>query len=207
MQAAARSDSDQPPLAPRRELSHLVPWCELPTDYAPQEFRIQWATGPWMQAEAHALRRRVFCTEQGLFDGDDRDAIDTGNASTRLLVALSCLAGQPDAVVGTVRIHEAEPGVWWGSRLAVASDWRRHGRLGSTLIRLAVSSAHALGCREFLAHVQAQNVPLFRRLRWTAIGERSLRGRPHALMQADLAHYPPCTTPYAGYVLAGGAAH
>jgi putative N-acetyltransferase (TIGR04045 family) len=185
----------------------FAPWCELPTDYAPQEFRIQWASNPWMQAGAQALRRRVFCEEQGLFDGDDLDAIDTDHPSTRLLVALACVAGQPDAVVGTVRIHEAEPGVWWGSRLAVAREARQHGRLGSTLIRLAVSSAHALGCREFLAHVQAQNVPLFRRLRWQAIGERMLQGRPHALMRAELAHYPACTTPYAGFVLAGGVQH
>lgn len=184
-----------------------VPWCELPTDYVPQEFRIQWASGPWMRAEALALRRRVFCDEQGLFVGDDLDAIDTEYPSTRLLVALACVAGQPDAVVGTVRIHEAEPGVWWGSRLAVARDWRQHGRLGSALIRLAVSSAHALGCHEFLAHVQAQNVPLFRRLRWQTLGEHALRGRPHALMRAELAHYPPCASPYTGYVLAGGASH
>lgn len=184
-----------------------MPWCELPTDYTPQEFRVQWASGPWMHDEAHALRRRVFCSEQRLFEDDDRDAIDTDNPSTRLLVALACVAGHPDAVVGTVRIHEAEPGVWWGSRLAVASAWRRHSRLGSTLIQLAVSSAHALGCREFLAHVQVQNVPLFLRLHWTRLGPRILHGWEHAAMQADLAHYPPCTTPLAGYVVAGGSSH
>lgn len=195
------------PLAQPLAVTSPAPWCELPLGYAPQEFRIQWASGPWMQAGALALRRRVFCDEQGLFAGDDRDTIDTDHPSMRLLVALACIAGQPDEVVGTVRIHEAEPGVWWGSRLAVAPEARQQGRLGSTLIRLAVSSAHALGCHEFLAHVQAQNVPLFRRLRWQALGERALQGRMHALMRADLAHYPPCATPYAGFVLASGAPH
>lgn len=183
------------------------PWCELSSDYRPQAFRIQWASLPWMEAQAHALRRQVFCREQGLFDGDDLDEIDAGAPSVRSLVALSCLAGEADEVVGTVRIHEAAPGLWWGSRLAVTREWRQHGRLGSTLIRLAVSSAHALGCGEFLAHVQAQNVPLFQRLNWQLLDEKLLHGRPHALMRADLAHYPPCATPYAGFVLRMGAAH
>ncbi len=180
-----------------------APWCELPTAFEPGEFRIQWADGHWMQQQARVLRREVFCQEQGLFDGlDDTDGIDLHNRSTRLLVALSCWGGQPDEVVGTVRIHESEPGRWWGSRLAVRHDWRRHGQLGTALIRLAVSSAHALGCVEFNAHVQAQNVTLFRRLRWQVLDEMVLHGRMHALMRADLAHYPPCDTPYQGMVLA-----
>ncbi len=38
--------------------------------------------------------------------------------------------------------------MWWGSRLAVDSDFRRIGAIGATLIRLAVCSAHAMGCTE-----------------------------------------------------------
>jgi len=180
-------------------------WCELDARYEPREFRVQWASDPWMQRQAHALRRQVFCAEQGLFGGiDDLDAIDREEPSTRSLVALSCLAGEADEVLGTVRIHRAAPGLWWGSRLAVQSAWRTHRGLGSTLIRLAVSSAHALGCDTFLAHVQAQNVPLFQRLHWSVRDQMILHGRPHALMQASLADYPPCRTPYAGFVIAGG---
>lgn len=177
------------------------PWCELTGLYEPQEFRIQWASDPWMNRQALALRRQVFCREQGLFGHDDLDDVDRGEPSTRSLVALSCLAGQADEVIGTVRIHQAAPGTWWGSRLAVRADWRQHRRLGSGLIRLAVCSAHALGCNEFLAHVQAQNVPLFQRLQWQVLDELVLHGRVHALMRADLGHYPPCSTPYAGFVL------
>lgn len=184
--------------------SSSEPWCELDSGYRPQAFRVQWASGPWMNQQAHALRRQVFCEEQCLFDGDDEDDIDRNAPTVRSLVALSCLAGEPDEVLGTVRIHEALPGTWWGSRLAVRRDWRQHGKLGSTLIRLAVCSAHAQGCTEFLAHVQAQNVPLFRRMHWQVLDEMVLHGRVHALMRADLNHYPPCTTPYAGFVLAQG---
>jgi putative N-acetyltransferase (TIGR04045 family) len=182
----------------------VAPWCELNLHHQPSEFRVQWASNGWMQQQAHALRRQVFCHEQGLFDGDDLDALDRDEPTTRTLVALSCLAGEADEVLGTVRIHRAAPGVWWGSRLAVQSAWRAHRKLGSTLIRLAVTSAHAMGCDTFLAHVQSQNVPLFQRLHWQVRDEMELLGRPHALMQADLTWYPPCHTPYAGFVIATG---
>lgn len=168
-----------------------------PSDFTPCEFRIKWADLAWEREQAWALRRAVFCAEQGLFLRDDRDAID---AHAQLIVAVSCVGGAPDAVVGTVRIHEAEPGVWWGSRLAVHAAFRHHGRIGATLIRLAVSSAHAQGCTRFLAHVQAQNVPLFERLHWQSVEALKLHGRTHHLMQADLAHYPPCAQPYSGFV-------
>jgi putative N-acetyltransferase (TIGR04045 family) len=186
---------------------HVERYCELPLAFEPAEFRIQWADGPWMTRQAQALRRQVFCVEQGLFGGaggDDVDAVDTDNPGTRTLVALSCRAGQPDDVLGTVRIHPAAPGLWWGSRLAVRRDWRRHAQLGTSLIRLAVESAHALGCQEFLAHVQAQNVALFERLHWRTLDRMALHGRAHALMAADLACYPPCHTPYTGFVVAAG---
>ncbi|MEG2632711.1 MAG: histone acetyltransferase, partial [Comamonas sp.] len=59
---------------------------------------------------------------------------------------------------------------------------------------------HALGCHTFLAHVQAQNAPLFRRLKWRQRAELSIHGRPHCEMQADLAAYPPCIDPVSGFV-------
>ena len=171
--------------------------CEPPSRYVPTEFRIKQATQGWERREAHALRRAVFCAEQGLFVGTDADAIEP---QAQLLVACSCVAGDCDQVVGTVRIHEAEPGVWWGSRLAVHPSFRAHGALGSTLIKLAVGMAHAQGAHEFWAHVQGQYVPLFERLKWRLAREVLLHGRPHGLMQASLAHYPPCHTPEWGHV-------
>jgi putative N-acetyltransferase (TIGR04045 family) len=156
--------------------------------FLPSEYRVKFATEPWERREAAALRRQVFCDEQGVFAGDDRDAIDQVAIP---IVANSSFGVVSHEVVGTVRIHEAEPGIWWGSRLAVASDYRRIGALGTALIRLAVSSAHARGCLRFFAHVQSQNATLFRRLHWDTIDEINIHGRPHHFMQADLAHYPP----------------
>jgi putative N-acetyltransferase (TIGR04045 family) len=170
---------------------------EPASPYAPVEFLVREASQAWERDEAHALRRAVFCIEQGIFSADDRDAID-GHA--QLLVAMSCIGGMPDQVVGTVRIHEAAPSLWWGSRLAVHPSFRSQGHLGATLIRLAVSRAHAQGCRTFLAHVQSQNVPLFRKLNWRPLNELAIHGRPHTEMQADLACYPPCHDAVSGFV-------
>jgi putative N-acetyltransferase (TIGR04045 family) len=164
--------------------------------YLASAYRVKFAVEPWEVAGARRLRRQVFCDEQQIFAGDDTDAID---ALAIPLVALSTLAGAPDQVVGTVRIHEAEPGLWWGSRLAVASDYRRVGALGAALIRLAVSSANARGCRRFLAHVQSQNATMFHRLHWRTLEEREIVGRPHHLMEADLAQYPAFADGAAGF--------
>jgi putative N-acetyltransferase (TIGR04045 family) len=135
--------------------------------------------------------------EQGLFDGDDGDAID--------LVALPIAAIQsapslPDQVIGTVRIHMAEPGLWWGSRLAVQRSARGKAAVGSGLIKLAVGTAHALACHTFLAHVQSQNVALFQKLHWRSLSQLTLHGREHHLMQADLTHYPPIVDGDTGFL-------
>jgi putative N-acetyltransferase (TIGR04045 family) len=177
-------------------------WSELPLAYAPVEYLVREASQQWERDEAMALRRAVFCIEQGIFARDDRDAIDD---HALLLVAMSCNAGMPEQVVGTVRIHRGAAGTgsgseWWGSRLAVHPAFRSQGHLGATLIRLAVSRAHALGCTLFLAQVQLQNEPLFRKLGWTTLGECEVQGRPHARMRADLGFYPPCHDPVSGFV-------
>jgi hypothetical protein len=52
----------------------------------------------------------------------------------------------------------------------------------------------------FLAQVQLQNVPLFDKLGWRCSRRRSVHGRPHARMQADMAWYPPCHDPVSGFV-------
>ncbi len=163
--------------------------------YTAPSFTVKFADAAWEFRDAAALRRRVFCDEQRIFVADDRDALD---AVAIPIVAVSTAAVVSGDVVGTVRIHEAEPGHWMGSRLAVAADHRRIGALGAALIRVAVSAAHARGCRRFTAHVQSQNAPMFASLHWRTLDETELHGRPHHLMEADLAHYPPLADPVAG---------
>lgn len=164
---------------------------DKPPAFLPSEFRIRLASEPWERAGYARLRREVFCAEQGIFRDDDRDAVDE---IALPIVAVAIVMGMPDRVVGTVRVHEAETGLWYGSRLTVHREFRRQAGLGSGLISLAVGTAHARGCVRFLAHVQGQNVPLFERLHWRSLAPVALHGRPHRLMEADLAHYPPCRT-------------
>jgi putative N-acetyltransferase (TIGR04045 family) len=162
--------------------------CDPFPPFLSPEYQVKFATETWEKRGAAALRRAVFCGEQGIFAHDDRDAIDDVAIP---IVAISSLGIVADAVVGTVRIHQPEPGIWWGSRLAVAHDYRRVGALGAALIRLAVGSAHARGAREFYAHVQSRNALLFQRLHWETLAVIDLHGRPHHHMRADLDHYPP----------------
>jgi hypothetical protein len=151
-------------------------------NYVPVEYIVKWATHDWEKKQAYQIRRDVFCQEQGIFSVSDHDEIDD---RAQLLVAVTCIA----------------PGLWYGSRLAVHQDYRGQGKLGATLIKLAVSSANAIGCHSFLAHVQSQNVPLFRRLHWTVIEQEILLDRSHHLMRANLDKYPPCITPQTGFVI------
>jgi hypothetical protein len=156
-----------------------------------------------------ALRKQIFCEEQRIFQGNDYDEFDEHAIP---IVCETLIAGMEDGVVGVVRIDERAPGLWYGSRLAVAQDYRSIrqlspgvsvrnnlpiyrglGALGAGLIYKAVSTAHALGCTEFLATVQHQNVRFFQRLHWEALGTLDLFGLPHVKMRADLSYYRPAT--------------
>jgi putative N-acetyltransferase (TIGR04045 family) len=128
----------------------------------------------------------LFCEEQGLFASDDRDPVDDRAIP---LVAIACVAGMPDEVVGVVRIWEESPGNWWGGRLGTRLDYRRSEAVGQRLVRLAVGTACRRGCSTFTATVQTPNVPFFERLQWSVVGSAVVCGVSHAVMQADLSHY------------------
>lgn len=159
-----------------------------PKSFAPGEYRIEQASSLAQQAGCFALRREVFCVEQGIFKTDDRDEID--DHATHL-AASTCMFGHCDDIIGTVRIHQPEAGLWWGSRLAVAKPYRRIGGLGPALIKLAVGTAKFHGANIFLAHVQAQNRALFESLNWQVQDSKTIHGIAHYLMQANLAAYAP----------------
>lgn len=157
--------------------------------FVPGEYRIKHVSERWEQAACRALRQQVFCREQAMFDGDDTDERD---ADALTIAAIACIAGMPEQLVGTVRLHcdDHDAAHWSGSRLAVHADYRRCAWLGSELIRHAVSTAVARGCRQFSAHVQPQHRSLFERLHWQVVATSTVQNRPHLQMQADLRHYP-----------------
>ena len=155
-------------------------------------FSCRVARRPAEQKAYFALRREIFCQEQGVFTGDDEDAEDAH------AVPLVCYASWPDGreeLAGVVRLYRAPaphpPHTWFGGRLGVAQAHRMAGVVGRSLVKTAVGTAVAWGCTRFLATVQEQNEPFFRRLRWTTRDELLLCGRRHLLMEADLRHYPP----------------
>ena len=175
-----------------------------PTSDPCRHLYFRFAEAAWEREEYYALRREIFCEEQGVFEGADRDEHD---ADALPIVAVRNCMGVADEVVGVVRIDERAPGVWWGSRLGVAEPYRsltdftthgvfdgapppRFSSVGASLIYTAVSTAHAFGARRFYAHVQRQNVPFFRRLHWSSIEEVTLHDRRHHKMEADLSRYP-----------------
>jgi len=175
--------------------------------FTPQDFVFKIAQTQLELEGYWALRRAIFCQEQGIFQESDRDTVDERAIP---IVCASLVAGMEDLVVGMVRIDEREPGLWYGSRLGVAEEFRSIkklspgvavrnqqpvyrglGALGAGLIYKAVSTAHALGCREFLATVQHQNARFFQRLHWEPMGELELFGLAHVKMRADLNYYLP----------------
>jgi hypothetical protein len=175
--------------------------------FTPQDFVFKIARSELELIGYWELRRTIFCEEQKIFRDSDRDAVDERAIP---IVCQSVIAGMEDLVVGAVRIDEREPGVWYGSRLGVAPEFRsikklspgvavrNHqpvyrglGALGAGLIYKAVSTAHALGCREFLATVQPQNARFFQRLHWEPLSELELFGLAHVKMRADLNYYRP----------------
>lgn len=178
-----------------------------PTPRCPSlDFRF--AREPWERRQYYALRRAIFCEEQGIFSDTDRDDRDSDALP---IVAVHDQILMSGDVVGVVRIDEPSPGVWWGSRLGVDPSYRsmtdftprgvfehqevptRFSSVGATLIYKAVSTAQAFGCHTFRAHVQRKNVPLFRWLHWRSVEELTLHGEPHHRMEADLSHYPAST--------------
>jgi hypothetical protein len=173
--------------------------------YCPHDFVFRIAESAADMDGFFEVRRAIFCEEQGIFPNNDRDLFDE---SMIPIVCKSLIAGMEDGVAGVVRIDERKPGVWHGSRLGVARDFRRirhfspgmavrnlqpcyHGlgALGAGLIYKAVSTANALGCHEFLATVQHQNARFFQRLHWDPLEEISLHGLLHVKMRADLSYY------------------
>jgi len=131
-----------------------------------------------------ALRQRIFCEEQHLFEDTDVDNIDA------IAYPIIALENHTHQVVGIVRIYEPEPGLWYGGRLGTHPDYRKGWQIGKGLIEKAVTTANTWGCRQFLATVQLQNVRFFQRLHWASLEEMNLCDRLHHLMEADLNYYP-----------------
>lgn len=168
-------------------LDRIHPWGKPVRAQTAQRITAELALEPWQVAAYFLLRREIFAQEQGLFADSDRDAFDE---HARPIVAQGQIAGMPDGVVGVVRIYTEGKDTWFGGRLGVARAYRRVGAVGTALITEAVSTAHAWGCKRFLATVQVANARYFEHHHFHRLEALELHGRPHFLMQAELERYP-----------------
>lgn len=168
-------------------LDRVHPWGRPVRSQTAQRVTAELAYEPWQVAAYFALRRQIFADEQGLFAACDRDRFDECASP---IVAQGEIAGMPDGVVGVVRIYPDGGDTWYGGRLGVARQYRRVGAVGTALITEAVSTAHAWGCRRFLATVQEANARYFEHHHFRRLEALELHGRAHFLMQADLERYP-----------------
>ena len=156
-------------------------------DFLPSEYRVKFATEAWERREAAALRRTgVLRRAKNFRRRRSRRHRRRRDPDRCVVVVRRGLAGS--------RRHGAHPPGRAGHLVGLAACGRPRlpaafRRSASSLIRLAVCSAHARGCRRFLAHVQAQNAPMFQRLHWrhdrgdgAARASASLHARrPHPL--------------------------
>jgi len=132
----------------------------------------------------YAIRRAVFCREQGMFGaGDDRDPRDADPAT------LHAVGAERGPIGGTVRLYPLSPdgaGRWQGDRLAVLPAFR-HGSLGGSLVRFAVRTAGARGGDRMVAMIQLPNVRFFLALGWSLDGDVvDFHGRAHQPMAIAL---------------------
>jgi putative N-acetyltransferase (TIGR04045 family) len=130
-----------------------------------------------------AVRRAVFCVEQGMFGGhDDRDAHDDSP------LTLHAVGLEGGAVGGTVRLYplDCSARLWQGDRLAVLAPFR-HGSLGGLLVRFAVRAASERGGERMVAMIQLANVRFFLALGWSLDGSVvDFHGRAHQPMAIAL---------------------
>ena len=163
------------------ELQHF--WVD---EFISADIVIKLVSEDWERRQYYRLREATFRDEQQLLK-EDRDEYDFKALG---IVAIGQMFGEPDRVIGAVRIFPEGHHTWWGGRLCVDPLYRHHRAIGKALINAAVSTAKKLGCQCFLATVQQQNERYFQHLHWQSQAKMQLANIPHVLMQADLVHYP-----------------
>ena len=128
--------------------------------------------------QALALREQVFCVEQGVELGADRDGLDDG--------AIQIVAVDAGRVIGTCRVL-VERDVGRLGRMAV--DARARGRgVGAAILAAAERSAHEAGARLMRLHAQRYVEDLYVAAGYSVDGEPFVEeGIPHVSMEKRLA--------------------
>ena len=126
------------------------------------------------RAPAFAIRRAVFCDEQGVDAAEEFDGLD---AASRLYLAR--LEGAP---VGTARLRALDERTAKIERVAVLAPFRRRG-IGAALTRRAVDDALAAGAARIVIHAQKHAEGFYAGLGFATEGAGFMEaGIPHVRM-------------------------
>ena len=127
---------------------------------------------------ALALREQVFCVEQGVELGADRDGLDD--------YAIQLVAVEDGRVIGTCRVL-IEGGVGRLGRMAVEARSRGRG-LGPAILAAAERAARDAGARLMRLHAQRYVEDMYAAAGYTAYGEPFVEeGIAHVSMEKPLA--------------------
>ena len=140
----------------------------------PAEFDISEAGGPADMTACFAIRREVFCVEQGVSEDHEIDGRDA--ECRHYLLRLG------DRGIGTARVRPVEPGVAKIERVAILEAYRGRG-LGYALMRHVLRE---LGRDRAVLHAQTHSESFYRALGFAAEGAPfEEAGIPHVRMVRD----------------------
>ncbi|MPY71416.1 MAG: GNAT family N-acetyltransferase [Alphaproteobacteria bacterium] len=140
------------------------------------EFEVIEAGDDAARRSAFAIRRTVFCDEQGVAPEEEFDAADT-DAATRHY--LGFLRGE---AAGAARLRFLDARTAKIERVAVLHARRRRG-LGAALTRRVISEARAAGAESIVLHAQTQAEGFYAALGFVTCGAGFLEaGIPHVRM-------------------------
>lgn len=144
---------------------------------------VEIATEPDREA-AFAIRREVFCVEQGV---DAAEEFDGRDPESRLY-----LARRAGTAVGTARLRATGPGEAKIERVAVlASERGKH--IGRALMHRTMADAHAAGIMRIVIHAQCHAEGFYAALGFVRVGgvfEEA--GIPHVRMEWTTVTSRPC---------------
>ena len=143
------------------------------------EVRINVATAPGELEAAYAIRREVFCREQGVAEALEIDGRD-GEARHYLVRA----GGRP---IGTARVRTLAPGVAKIERVAVIAA-RRGAGIGRRLMERILADLAAEGAASAVLHAQEYAAAFYARLGFAVEGAPfEEAGIPHVRMRRPVA--------------------
>jgi predicted GNAT family N-acyltransferase len=141
------------------------------------DFQIRRVRTPEELEAAMALRYEVFCLEQGVPPGEERDGRDHD--------ALHLIALEDDRLLATCRLVFVGMTVQF-SRLAVTAQARRHG-IATAMLRRSDDETRAGGANRIVLHAQTYARSLYEQAGYVARGREFVEaGIEHVFMEKIL---------------------